>query len=88
MEIRKCLYCGKEFSTEIKCRKYCTDSCRETAHWKRTCAKRREATLIKHELERAKKNRVSELSRLEAEARKLGLSYGQYDMLKRMGKIS
>lgn len=76
MEASKCNYCGIEFTPAKRGRKYCSDKCRETAHWKRQNEKRREATALRHE--KRKKRKESDLARVNAEARAMGMNYGQY----------
>jgi ribosomal protein L20 len=75
MKPRKCLYCEAEFIPTVKGKKYCSDKCRETAHHKRQNAKRREGT-VQRRKKREKKE--SDLARINAEARAMGMHYGQY----------
>ena len=74
MEPRKCNYCGIEFVPNVKGRKYCSDKCREIVHWKRQNEKRRIVTSCKK-----KTKEPSALSIINAEARAMGMTYGQYE---------
>jgi ribosomal protein L20 len=76
MKPRKCLYCEAEFIPTVKGKMYCSDKCRETAHHKRKNAKKREATVQRRT---KKEKKESDLARINAEARAMGMTYGQYE---------
>ena len=75
MKPRKCLYCEAEFIPTVKGKTYCSDQCRNKAHHKRQNAKRREVTAQKR---KKKTKEPSALSTINAEARAMGMHYGQY----------
>ena len=79
--IIKCGICGKEFEGAGN-RKYCSNECSHIAYtqqnkerWQREKGKPRERN-------KKPKKRKSQLDAINAEARKLGMTYGQYQAMK------
>lgn len=71
---KNCDLCGKEFSTNYQNKLYCSDECRH-----KMVTSNRLNPIVKE-----KKKPISNMTRseIEAEARKVGMHYGQYVGLK------
>ena len=70
-----CPFCGKTFTQETYKQKYCSTKCRSGVN-------NRKKTLRKAMKRTEKKSGISELRRLAIEARKHGMTYGQYVAMK------
>ena len=80
--IRICLECGNEFEG-WRNQYYCCDECRMTAYKKAAQARYQKQKTTRgaytHHKKEKHKSRINELN---AKARELGLTYGQYQALK------
>ena len=63
---KKCPYCDKLFTTDVYQRKYCSDDCGKAMRVFLTVNPR------------VKEKTISPLQKISVEARKHGMSYGQY----------
>ena len=84
--IKLCAECGKEFESDGNTR-YCCDECRLIGYKKKTdarkveyaeTAKKKREAYVHHKKEKHK----SRINELNAKARELGLTYGQYQAMK------
>ena len=84
-EARNCLCCGKGFIPQSNAQHYCDRECREEHNRIRSRENRRK----KREALRKARLRKLSLNEFTAEAKKLGMSYGQYDtfLRKQRGEI-
>lgn len=71
-----CLFCSKQFESEQPRAAYCSDDCRRFSN-EIVCKESKEKRKINKELERHKKN-VAAISKINAEAKQAGMSYGKY----------
>lgn len=85
-ETAKCIVCGKEFQkirkTHYCCSKECSiknDKAKQRARMKKFNEKKQQNKVMASQ-------KAKSLAEVNAEARKLGLTYGQYEMQKRLGK--
>ena len=87
--MKKCGWCGKEFSTGRDNNLYCCDECK---HEKKQEPSRshyaKRMQLLKGQEAAPDKNGMSELAMKNARARALGMSYGQYDLMMRVGRTA
>lgn len=72
----KCPICGTEFETNKHTRKYCSQECLKIVCRRRDDERRRKIREHKKELLLGKQN--NGIVHMAVEARKAGLSYGQY----------
>lgn len=68
-----CKNCGKEFTSGVKNKVYCSSKCRD--EFKKKDAKTKRETELR---ERNKKNKMNPITEIQLKASKLGLSYGEY----------
>ena len=78
--LKVCEVCGKEFMG-VKCAKVCSPACRKEANRVRDAIER-----IKQKEQQADRKEMSDLARINAEARAAGMTYGQYVALKNTEK--
>ena len=82
MQKRKCVICGKSFGSERYNAKYCSETCKDKGRQAIT----KENERIKREratkARKARKNSQKQLINISAEAKKAGMSYGQYVAMK------
>lgn len=86
---KKCGWCGKDFETGRDNTLYCCDECKYEKK-KETSRNHyaKQMKLLKEQESAPKKNDMSELARVNARARAAGLSYGQYDLMMRVGRAA
>jgi hypothetical protein len=85
---KRCERCGAEFE-QRGFRKYC-DDCRIIVRREKDAAKKRkqrEGWRTSDSCEAKEEPRVSQIEAINDAARKAGLSYGQYQALKSMGRL-
>lgn len=75
-----CMICGKLLYLPVGNQKYCMDCANKTK------GKGRKVAILKRKMQRAA-GRGYSFEELEMKARELGLSYGKYMGLRRLGKI-
>ena len=81
-KVRKCA-CGKLFTVIYSNTRYCSDECREESkrmRYRETCSVNNE---IKRAERKARKNKQKSISNIAAEAKKAGMSYGEYVAISR-----
>lgn len=77
-EVRNCVICGKLFVARTVNGKYCSEECQTEGLRRRTRNNWRDNEAKKKEIRKSKKKRQKELVDIAVEARKAGMSYGQY----------
>lgn len=86
---KRCERCGAEFE-QRGFRKYC-DDCRIIVRREKDAAKKRKQRegwrTSELPVRRKKKPRVSQIEAINDAARKAGMSYGQYQAMKAMGRV-
>ena len=75
-ETRKCAICGKEFITIVYNSKYCSDFCKEEGN--RIKQREYHENLRKNKGTVKTEKKPEPLWKIDAKAREMGLSYGQY----------
>ena len=81
MEIHTCKICGCTFNTQYTHAEYCGDQCRNEAK------RRRDAARIRTGRRRRKKGNYPSISEIIKQAALMGVSYGGYVNMRRLGKV-
>lgn len=86
---KTCGWCGKEFETGRDNTLYCCDECKYEKK-KETSRNHyaKQMKLLKEQESVTEEKKMSELAMKNAKARALDMSYGQYDLAIRMGRVA
>lgn len=83
---RICQHCGKEFVAEYAVQRYCTTACQKAANneqrYARKSAYRQETKKV-----RRKGRHESHIAEINARAREMGMTYGQWQAQKQLERI-
>ena len=85
---KKCGWCGKEFKTGRDNNLYCCDECKREKRKENSRNHAKKMKLLQEQEPVQEKKGMSELARINAKARAAGMSYGQYDLARRMGRVA
>ena len=87
--IRKpCGWCRKEFETGRENEIYCSEECKKEKRKENYRNDQARMKLLREQEPVPEKSGMSEFAMKNAKARALGMSYGQYDLARRMGRIA
>lgn len=84
---KTCGWCEKEFETGRDNTLYCCDECKREKRKENSRNHAKKMKLLK-EQEPVQEKKMSELAIKNAKARALDMSYGQYDLALRMGRVA
>lgn len=82
---KKCAWCGKKFETGRDNQLYCGDECKRQR--KNQTSREYRLKVVKKE-QPQRRNQMSQLAVMNAKARAAGMSYGQYDVALRLGRVA
>ena len=84
---KPCGWCRKEFKTGRDNEIYCSEECKKEKRKENYRNHMARMKLLK-EQEPVPEKKMSELAKKNAKARALGMSYGQYDLAIRLGRVA
>lgn len=82
MAVKICTVCGKQFQAQRNAL-YCTEQCRNTSR-RGTRGRKKIVSPSGHYKRIAKNGNMKSIAEMDAKAKELGMSYGQYDAMLRM----
>ena len=84
---KPCGWCRKEFKTGRDNEIYCSEECKKEKRKENYRNHMARMKLLK-EQEPVPEKKMSELAKKNAKARAHGMSYGQYDLARRLGRVA
>lgn len=85
---KKCGWCRKEFETGRDNNRYCCDECKYEKKKETSRNHYAKMKLLKEQEPVPEKKGMSELALMNARARAAGMSYGQYMLMSRLGRVA
>ncbi len=85
---KPCGWCRKEFKTGRDNEIYCSEECKKEKRKENYRNHMARMKLLKEQEPVPEKKGMSELARINAKARAAGMSYGQYDLALRLGRVA